>query len=208
MNWPDFATELAKDAVEKNGEAQDAIKAFRERLRKHKEFPSIVDHLFDVATAELVYQIRHDINTATKKANGYYGKPATVVVGHSKEVQSIYKRFYFDGQFLGDIAGERLGKLAEKEAAQANGHSLNAALLRRLVPLVPEGKTVRQCVSEKRLRGILNSVKRSTRKAGELLSGTDNGSARTLNGHSANGNGKSKSPKNLVKPNAEMATAK
>jgi hypothetical protein len=206
--WPSFALQLAKESISKHGDVQDAIGAFRSALREHDEFPSLVEVLFGVATAELIYEQRHSINIATKRANGDYGKPGKTIVGESKTIQSMYERFFFGGQCLGDILGERLSGLAESEEAQAHGHGLNAALLNRLSKIVPEDKTVRQAVTEKKLRQLWNQVKKSLSdrdgvseadrriaKAGECGSETEETDAGQLNGHSNGSPGLHTKPK-------------
>lgn len=135
-------------------------KAFS-KIQRAKNYLEFADQLVMEAVRSCVYDCRHAANVQMRKQNGSYGGPAKVESSKSKSVQSVSASLYayfIAGRTLGNILGEELPSIAEAEEQRAEGHRFNANLCRALAPLVAEGKTVQQCVKQRKLKQIWDSV--------------------------------------------------
>lgn len=162
MNFPADCITIADKAITKHGDdITAAINLAETQIRKMKEFPELVDSLVRGAVQELVYQRRHVANTAARKAAGAYGQAAKVVTGASEAVQEVARSlygYYIAGRTLGSVLGSELEEIADSETAVAAGHSFNARLCRKLAQIVPVDKTVREAVSERKLKALFADV--------------------------------------------------
>jgi hypothetical protein len=136
----------------------DVQKATDEAVREVKklsDYEVFVDGLVWQAIHELIYDERHHSNHQAKMLSGTYHTVPKVLEGTSKAVarasQSLYN-LYVAGRTLGSFLGKELESAARAEENVGHGHILNAYLLRSLQPFVPENKTVRESVSERRIR--------------------------------------------------------
>ena len=150
------ASRYPSDIVKATDDAENKIRAL-------PDFDEIVHILIRAAIQEQVYEARHAVTRQIKYETGQYGGPAKVVSGESEGVKraaiSCYQ-FRIGSTILGLVLGEELLVLAAAENAIGNGHLYNAELLTKLKPLVPEGKRVQDAVSEKKLRAIMESIRK------------------------------------------------
>jgi hypothetical protein len=107
--------------------------------------------------AEQVYDLRHSQNRDLR--GSFMPSDPKVIAGNSETTSRVglalaeYDK-RIAGYTLGDLLGEQLIPLAETEDAIAAGHKENATLLRMLRPMVKDGKSVRECVSVRKLRAV------------------------------------------------------
>jgi hypothetical protein len=138
-----------------------AVTAAEKAIRKLPDFAELAGMFVRHAVQEMLYDSRHKTNTATRKAEGKYGGPGKVVAGASDAVgraaESVYL-YFIGGKTLGALRGDELPLIAESESAKATGHEFNARLCERLRPLVKDNKTVRESVSERKLRQIFHDT--------------------------------------------------
>lgn len=168
QDLPDELLAIVKLAVQKHNEPQPAIEEAHKSVRKRPEFQAWVDLLVQTAVAELVYRERAVINTRLKAQAGEYGKPAKVSVGQSDAVNEVYTLYYqykIGGTILGNVMGEELAGIGEKERALSEGHLFNARLCEELARFVPEGKRVQDCVSERKLKVLFTRLQGERDKA-------------------------------------------
>ena len=100
----------------------------------------------------------------------------------SEIVQSVASEkslfdYFVSGTTLGRMTGEQLRATAESEATKAEGHQFNATLCSTLAEIVPEGKTVRECVKETGLKTIFGGIY-ETGKGGVTSRETDRATCR------------------------------
>lgn len=151
MQIPESVIEAVERAVGEHPTDIPAAttQAFEEviHLEDYEEF---VKSLVWKCIQELAYDARHKTNVRIKRREGYYGQEAKVnpVSDGVIKVYSVY-RYHIGGNMLGNIRGEELADLAEKERAIANGHVFNAELCEWLQTQVPEGKTVQETFGKK-----------------------------------------------------------
>ena len=114
------------------------------------------------ACLEIIYDERHRSTYGEKHRIVAVPAPK-VIMGNSKIVQRaascVYDTIFLGGKALGNLFGKELPVIAETERAIANGHSMNAELCEQLSPLVAKQKTVRQCVTAKRIEAIWTRIK-------------------------------------------------
>jgi hypothetical protein len=87
-------------------------------------------------------------------------------VAESQGVRSTYIAYMtklIAGRTVGSLYGRELEGIAVNERAVASGHEFNARLLQRLRPLVPDGSTVRESISEEKLACIWRDVEKGMR---------------------------------------------
>lgn len=159
IKYPKSVLDVARRAVEKYKEdTQLAAKEANKNVRRLKDFEELVDLIVFKAMQDLVYDIRHATNVQTRNDAKKYGPGPTVRPGTSKvalqPTQSVLETYYIGSTVLGSLKGSELGKIATDERLRANGHIFNANLCSRLQPLVPKNKTVRECVSQRKIDAI------------------------------------------------------
>jgi len=154
---------IAAEEVEKHATPEKAIAAVEKRVKALAQYQKLVAALVRLALADIVYDLRHEANVRSKRRNGAYGQAAKVKVGDSPAVLNVADSLYrmrIAGTLLGLLTRDELEWAAEVERAQSNGHLVNARLCEKLAPLVPSGKTVRQAVSEEKLRKLLAAAEK------------------------------------------------
>lgn len=168
MKYPKKVIDVANKMAEKYpSDISKATEEAEKKIRKLPEFNELVDILIRNAVQDLVYDARHRSNVQVRRENGKYGTGAKVVSGRSTSVnraaKSVYN-FHIAGTVLGAIRGDQLISIAVSEEETAEGYLFNARLCRRLSGIVPKDKTVKDAVTERRLRSIFNEVKREVNR--------------------------------------------
>lgn len=164
MDYPVEVIKIAADAAAEHGDDIDAAVASAEAsIRELPTFKQIVATLLHNAFRELIYDARHASNVKTRRDAGRYGGPGIVITGASPGIKDVYRSVYeynIAGTQLGLLKGESLAGIADNESAIASGHMFNAELCRKLAKIVPDDKTVKEAVSEKKLNEMFVSLKR------------------------------------------------
>ena len=171
MIYPDSVLAICNRSIDGRPDVRKAIDWAARAIRGLPEYETFVSQLVYGAIENCVYEARHKANCAMRQQLGDYSKPPKVVSGSDEAVARVAAAVYtyrIAGTVLGLLTGAELPALADTEAARAGGHAFNAALCRRLAQIVPEKKTVRDSISEKKLREIFQSV-----QAGEATSVTE-----------------------------------
>lgn len=156
--YPENVLRAAEKSVLKHPNDLDkAIEQCEKSVRRLKTFDSLVDFLIHKALQDLVYEKRHTMNVSMKRAASEYGGLGKVISGHSeglaRAARSVYL-YHIGGSTLGALTGDQLEQIATDEQMIADGHLFNANLCLKLQPLVKKGKTVKDCVNEKKLNAI------------------------------------------------------
>ena len=162
MQYREDIVAACKDAANANpNDIDTAVKQAFDKIRRARNYAEFVDQLAYEAVRNCVYDCRHTANVQMRRQNGNYGGPAKVESSKSQSVQSVSASLYayfIAGRTLGTILGEELPAIADSEDKRAEGHRFNANLCRALAPLVSDGKTVQQCVKQRKLKQIWDSV--------------------------------------------------
>ena len=170
----DFAeslTQIIADVSDKHADDIDAaVDECERRVKRLADFADFTGELIRQALREQIYDCRHRANTEQRKASGFYGGAAKVMAAASEIVQSVASEkslfdYFVAGTTLGRMTGEQLRATAESEATKAEGHQFNATLCSTLAEIVPEGKTVRECVKETRLKTIFGGIMKQAKAA-------------------------------------------
>jgi hypothetical protein len=169
MDYPESVLEAVHDAAAEHGDdLEQATDCAVAKVRGLKEFPTLVDQFVKTAVQELLYRDRHQTNVAIRRQGGQYGAAAKVSPAGSAAVRRVFQS-YFDycvgGKQLGQVLGEELAGLAAGERERAGGHQFNARLLERLQTVVPEGKRVRDVVSNRKLGKLFEEVEAAAEAA-------------------------------------------
>ena len=166
MGLPESVQKIIAAVVEKNGSDIDAaVNEAESRVRRLKDFEDLQRGLVRDALRAAIHDRRHSCNVSLRRENREYGGPAKVSAGSSDAVNEVHRScygYYIGSTMLGSLLGNQLPKLAEAEEARAEGHQFNAALLRKLAPLVPEDKTVQQSVSATKLQKMFRELQRKS----------------------------------------------
>jgi hypothetical protein len=126
---------------------------------------------------EIKRQFRREVAVAacassTGSANERSTRPRSeprprINVAESQGVRSTYIAYMtklIAGRTVGSLYGRELEDIAVNERATASGYEFNARLLQRLRPLVPDGRTVREAISEEKLAAIWKDVEKGMRQ--------------------------------------------
>lgn len=153
--FPESMLAVIKAATQRHGNDVAAAAAEAEaEVRKLPEYASLAELLVSAAVRDAVYAARHKINVAIKRDS--WTGPAKVVVGLSTGVEQAMTSCFsycIGGRLLGDLTGFDLPKIAQLSQSQADGHLFNVRLVQWLQANgVAEGRRVRDCVTESRLR--------------------------------------------------------
>lgn len=167
MEFSQNVLTAAKQAIKKfPNDVSKAVDEAEKTIRELPEFKSLVDTLVRSAIQDLVYDARHRHSVSVKRGAGCYGTPPKTLTGASPGVrrvsESVYS-FHIAGTTLGRLKGGQLLSIAENERAIATGHSFNARLCLKLKSLVKDDQTVREAVSEQRLRSIFREVQKEVK---------------------------------------------
>lgn len=165
MEFPSSVTAIINSAAAKYPSDINRAVTIAERLiRRLPEFDELVSMLVRDSILGKIHDARHCANIRMKRDAGAYGGPAKVVSGLSDAVnrvaESVYYNFAIDGKALGNIMGDELKRIAGDERAKSDGHMFNYRLCQRLAAMVPEGKRVRDAVTEKKLKSIFRDLER------------------------------------------------
>lgn len=164
MKFPEEVLCVCRAASERHPEdVSAAVDEAVARLKRLASYPDLVETLVRQAVQDLVYEARHVKNVRTRRENGGYGGPPKVTVGGNAEIGRVYEDVFayrIAGTTLGSLTGAELPAVASKEREIAGGHLFNAALCERLARSVPVERTVREVVSEKRLRALFRELRR------------------------------------------------
>lgn len=159
INFPSHVTAIITEAAAKYTEDIDKATSVAERkIRALDDFDSIVGLLVTSAVKEKINDARHTSNVRLKTENREYGGKAKVIVGNSAAVNGVAESCYYNhfiaGKTLGMVMGEELAVIATSEAEKGRGHFFNSRLAAKLAAVVPEGKCVKDAVSNKKLEVI------------------------------------------------------
>jgi hypothetical protein len=158
---PDEVLSAVKEAVAKCPENLD--KSISEAERAVKSLPgfsSYSDGLVSQAIAGIVYQVRRSRTSSIKRLAA---KPEAVADRLSDGVRRAFRsayEYFIAGRMLGNILGSELPDIALTERKKANGVLANVELLDRLADIVPENKTVKQVVSQKKLLQMIKAAQK------------------------------------------------
>ena len=156
--WPQSILSIAKQMAEKYGDdINKATEEAEKQIRKLPEFTELVNRFITHSVRDLIYVERHKENTRIKNGQGaFHSKPQVNGVCDSvhRALASVYYNYRIGGITLGSTLGGDLLGIAEKEASIAQGHTNNATLCTLLAKIVPEDKTVREAVPEKKLKQL------------------------------------------------------
>lgn len=145
--------DLAKEAALSNPESIDtAVDVVLAKAQKLPKFSDFTASLVRRAIREMVEDARCQANLAMRRANGGFSAPAKVVPGKATaELMRSHYLYLMAGKTLGKMTRDDLLAVADAEEEQVAVHSFHARLCRNLAAIVPEGKTVEQAVTEKKL---------------------------------------------------------
>lgn len=154
---------VAAEASERNlSDIEAATDDALSQLRSLPWFEAYVDTLVRDAIRREVCEARHRMSTAIKRSAGQYGGPPKVNVGQSNIVKAVATaclfNMPFDGRTLGELKGEELPELAEKERNYSRGYANRASLLERLSSIVPPKKMVQRAVKEETVRDMWDDI--------------------------------------------------
>lgn len=169
MDYPESVLEAVHDAASEHGDdLGQAVECAVAKVRALPEFGGLVDQFVKTAVQELLYRDRHQTNVAIRRQGGAYGAAAKVSPAGSAAVRRVFQS-YFDycvgGKQLGAVLGEELAGLADGERERAAGHQFNARLLDRLQAVVPEGKRVRDVLTDRKLGNLFKEIEASAEEA-------------------------------------------
>lgn len=134
--------DVIADAAKRHpGSVTKATDAAEAAIRGVKGFRDVLPDLVKHAVKERIYDLRHKENLEQRQSGFEEGSPYN---------------YFLAGTVLGRLRGDQLADLASDEDEAASGHAFNARICRELAKLVPDGKTVRQVVSEGQLQAIMS----------------------------------------------------
>jgi hypothetical protein len=171
MEMPKWLTDIVARATRENGDdIPSAVDAAEAGVRRHPEFPDVVDTLVRDAIQGAVYAAR-GLSNRELKSETCYGGPAKVRVGDSESIGRVYQSvfdYYIGSRTLGDLLGSELEDVEVNETEKAAGHMFNARLAAELRKVVPADKRVREAVSQKKLEKLFKSLRG---RAAETMAG-------------------------------------
>lgn len=147
-----------------------AVSESCKRLRRLPEYNEWVESLVNNAIRGLVHEFRHGISTRIKKQNREYGQKPRTNSGSSSAVRRAAESYYdycIAGKSLGNMLGRELGPAARACLARSNGERFNAHLLFSLEKVVKEDKSVRDCLSNRKLGNLFKSARVAIEKSAD-----------------------------------------
>ena len=163
MEFPHELMEIVNEEVRLHQDSVlVAIERAESRIRKMPNFKDWIESFIHQAIADLVYDCRSKYKHEQKKDAGRYVAAPGVSAQPSKAVSGALQSAYdmlISKTVLGNIYGKELPEIADGEAARADGHMFNARLCRRLIPMVPAEKMVREAGKEQKLRKIIYEIR-------------------------------------------------
>ncbi len=157
MHWPTWVKSAVSAAVDKSpsnplAAAENALR----QMRENRGFPVLVEDFLLSSVLNLVHQERHHKNGDLKEETN--GREPVKRGEATEEVYRDIYAYHVAGKILGDVQGAELEPLAQAEEAVAAGHQFKADLLRELSTMVGPEQTVREAVSERKLRALFKRL--------------------------------------------------
>jgi hypothetical protein len=161
-NFPQDFYQIAQDTARAHDGIPAATDDAMQKIGSLPNYGQFVAALVREAIRGLVEQARHADNVKAKREAGAYYQPTKVRLGASGAVeevaaQSLYN-YFIGGTMLGLLRGQDLSNVADSERKIIQGHRFNERLCERLRPMVPNNATVRDKVSERKLRTIFREI--------------------------------------------------
>lgn len=157
MKFTEQIRSIIREANTNHTTPEDATTEALHNVRGMSSYGEMVETLVEHAVHDLVCDDRHTINTRIKYQTGVYFQKAKAEVGESVAVMraetSVYS-YCIAGTSLGEILGKDLLGIASIEDNKADGHIFNSRLMRSLSNVVPQNKTVRRAISNKKLKAL------------------------------------------------------
>ena len=157
--------QIAREAIDSNPTSNDDATA--EVLRRVKRLVGYAEYIEDLvakAIRTFVEEERHKINVQMRRESGYYGGQAKVVIADSHGVEIAKRSVYLynmGGSVLGELTGEELPGIINREEHAGKGHFFNAALLKWiLVKGIGAEQKVKNAVPEKLLMVNFTRIQR------------------------------------------------
>ncbi len=163
MSYPASVIRVIEEVVQKYpSDIDTGVKVAVRSIRGLSVFGDFEKDLIQDAVRGMIHDVRSRMNHQARKEAGVYGQPAKVVSGLSQEVNAIAEKlyrgdsYYMAGKCLSDIRGEEFDDIIESESKTIGGHEFNIRLATALKKVVPNGKSVRNTLSDTRLRKIFD----------------------------------------------------
>lgn len=158
--YPASCLKIAATSAAKYPDSIDSAAEQAERaIRKLPEFAETVDKMVTQTIRSLIHEARHKSNIALRA--GEFGGPAKVGLSTgaaNRVIVGLLDSYVIAGRCLGSLVGSELLGLRDAESERATGLLFNAAICEALAPLVPADKTVRECVSEAKVKAIFKTI--------------------------------------------------
>lgn len=164
MKFPDSVIKAVQAAAETHGDdIPTAVQTAEDAVRALPEFDTLTSSLIHKAVQELVYEYRRMVNQGMRRGEWGQQESQPSARDASGAVEEVYRSCfdYFIGRkTLGVILGKELEGIAAKERATSDGHLFNAALCEELRGMVKDEQTVKDAVSETKLRRLFKKLKK------------------------------------------------
>jgi hypothetical protein len=160
---------MAEQAVVENPDTvEQAVKALMRATGIGEKGQDSVHLLIYHGAVHLVHEARHQINLRIRrppdpKAAAKVKVDSPAISAAFAEIQSSTYNYFLGGKQLGAMTSEDLERTARQEESKSNGHRIHVLWLRSIQDLMEEGKTVRECIPEQKLRELRQEVERSVR---------------------------------------------
>lgn len=167
MIFPESVRKAVLEAVRRSPQDTGRAIDFAEQaIRGLPEFGDLLSKLVRSAVEDLVYDVRHSLNRATRRGGeAPPGAASRATLGGTTAAREVYRSAYdyhIAGTSLGSILGKDLLGLAKREHEMAGGHLFNARLCEALRPLVADMETVKSAVpNEKKLKAIFARLQKA-----------------------------------------------
>lgn len=166
MTFPEsFLSIVKKMAFRYGTNIEKAVENAETAIRQLPEFGEIQRGLVTEAIRHLIHDARHKANLKMRRESGSHVAPTRVTTGSSTVVKRVAESLFnyrIAGTLLGVLTGEDLPGIIESESNIAEGHTFNANLCRKLLPLVEKDKTVKDSVSQAKLKTLFASASKQT----------------------------------------------
>lgn len=165
--------DIVKKAADEHPDAiERALELALREIQSLPGYSTFIDQLVRRAVRGAIHEYRHQMNVKMKRAEKIYGGAPKVKHGTSKGVGEAYRfgyNYFIAGRTIGSMLGRDLEDIARDERGRAIGHMFNARLCEELCRHVKPEQTVREVVSENRLRLIAARVDEEVtgKKSGE-----------------------------------------
>lgn len=168
MDYPSSLLGIVRNAATKHKDDIDEAVACAERAwNDDPERAEWIDQMVRGELRSLIHSFRHQSNVEIRKAAGVYGQPAKVTLetgAVARVASNVLLEYTICGVVLGRITGKQLKVFAKTEQEKADGSAFNARLCNRLIEIVPEEKTVAECVTAKKAKSLIEEVAKSQKR--------------------------------------------